>query len=192
MIAITPKQGKIIALVILMLAVTTVMAAVIVPVVLLHRYYDATIEDKTMQLSRYYKIASMSGDLRKNISEIKLKGSAGYYLKSTNPSLAAAEMQELAKGAIESNGGKLTSIQILPYKDESSYRRITVNLQFTGSLGALKKILYALESSRPYLLIENFTVRSSTSFTGRAAPNIDPELNVQFDLAGYNHLKGVQ
>ena len=69
------------------------------------------------------------------------------------------------------------------------YRQITISLQLTAPLSALKAMLYKIESARPYLFINNFSVRSYAGFAPRPTPATEPELTIQFDLAGYA-LKG--
>lgn len=189
--ALSPKQNKFAALGLLMATILIVIAAVATPLLVFHRYYDSAIDDISSRLGRYYKIASMRSELQKQITAIQARGTVGYYLKNPSPALAAAEIQELAKNMVEMNGGKLTSIQILPHKDDGHYRQVMVTIQLTGTLTATKKILYGLESSRPYLFVDNLLIRSPMAYMPRNAPNTDPDLIVQLDLAGYA-LKGAQ
>ena len=82
-------------------------------------------------------------------------------------------------------------MQILPHKDDGLYRQVPVALQLTAPLTAMKKMLYSLESSRPYLFMDNFSVRSTMAYSPRNTPAVEPELIIQFDLTGYA-LKGAQ
>ena len=91
---------------------------------------------------------------------------------------------------IEAQSGKLTSIQITPHKDEGSYRQIAVNLQFSGSIASIQKILYELETRQPYLFVGNLRFFDSLISNYRAMPGIEPECFVQFDLTGYALIPG--
>jgi general secretion pathway protein M len=191
MIPLTPKQSKAAALALLVAVLLMVLAGIAFPLWVLHRHYDSAIDDATRLLGRYARIAGMREGLQKKIVEVKALEKAGHFLKSTNPALAAAEIQALAKTVVETNGGKLNSMQILPHKDDGLYRQISVTLQLTGTLKAMKKMVYALESSRPYLFMDNFSVRSLMVNAPRNTVPVEPELLIQFDLTGYA-LKGAQ
>lgn len=188
---LTPMQSKAAALTLLVLVVTLVIGVVAFPIWYLNHRYDVTIEDSTARLERYSRIAGMRDGLQKKSVEVAALAQTNHYLKSASPALAAAELQELAKSRIESNGGKINSIQILPHKDDGAYRQVSVTLQLAAPQSALKGLLYALESAKPYLFIDNFTVRSPMGFVVRAATTPEPDLFVQFDLISYA-LKGAQ
>ncbi|MFH1495989.1 MAG: type II secretion system protein GspM, partial [Pseudomonadota bacterium] len=120
---LTPKQSKAAALALLAVALVMALGVIAVPLWMLHRHYDSAIEDASARLQRYARIAGMREGLQKNLVKIKVRGTAGHFLKSASPALAAAEIQELAKNIAEANGGKLNSMQILPHKDDGQYRQ---------------------------------------------------------------------
>lgn len=189
MMHLTSRQSRAAALALLLMVLAAVVLAVAMPLWLLNRRYDTAIEDAATRLQRYSKIAGMQDGLRKKVTEVKALGTTRHYLKNASPALAAVELQELVNSVLDANGGKLNSIQILPHKDEGMYRQITISLQLTAPLSALKAMLYKIESARPYLFINNFSVRSYAGFAPRPTPATEPELTIQFDLAGYA-LKG--
>lgn len=193
MIQLAPKQSKAAALALLVLVMALVAVAIATPVWLLNRRYDMAIEDATTRLQRYSKIAGMREGLQKKLADVRSLATTRHYLKNATPALAATELQELVKSILDATGGKLNSIQILPHKDEGIYRQVTVSLQLSAPLSALKPMLHKLESARPYLFIDNFSVRAPFIFAQRPAnvpaPTAEPELTIQFDLTGYA-LKG--
>ena len=191
MIQMSPRQSRAAALALLVALLVLAVCAIAVPLWLLNRHYDAALDDSVTRLERYSRIAGMRDGLIRKSAEVKALAASHHYLKSASPALAAAELQEQAKVILEANGGKLNSIQILPHKDDGAYRQISVALQLSAPLSAVKGILYALESSRPYLFIDNFSVRSMAGFGQRIGvdPAVEPDLTVQFDVSGYA-LKG--
>lgn len=191
MIQLSPKQSRAAAALLLAAVVLLIAAIVAAPLWMLNRRYDAALDDTVSRLERYAKIAGMRDGLVKKSAQVQVLAQSHHYLKSASPALAAAELQEQVKVILEANGGKLNSIQILPHKDDGQYRQISVQLQLSASLAAVKAMLYALESSRPYLFIDNFSARSTAGFGPRtgADPAVEPDLTVQFDLTGYA-LKG--
>ena len=71
-------------------------------------------------------------------------------------------------------------------KEEGRYRQITVNVQLTANVFALRKILNAIENNIPYLYVDNLTVRSQVPGNFRPQPGAEPEMFVQLDVSGYS------
>jgi hypothetical protein len=116
---------------------------------------------------------------------MRAKDARRFFLKNTAPNLAGAELQELVRGAIEGNGGRITTSQNQPPKGEGRFRQIGVNVQFFATTPSLQKILHAVEIQQPYLVVENLTLRPLNAFRGfKPAPGQDPEINVQLDVSG--------
>lgn len=189
---LTPLQSKSLALALLALAFGLAILTVAVPVVLAHRHYDAAIEQLTDRMERYSRIMAMTADLKAGLEQVKVRDGRKFYLKNSAPALAAAEIQEFAKTVIEANSGKLVSMQIIPHKDDGGYRQIGVNLQFSGSIVSIQKILYALETRQPYLFVDNLSIRSRLTSNYRMVQGVEPEYSVQFDLTGYALIPGAK
>ena len=67
-----------------------------------------------------------------------------------------------------------------------AFEQIGVNVQFFATTPALQKILLAIETHQPYLVVDNITVRPLNAFRGfKPAPGQEPELNVQLDVGGW-------
>ena len=116
-----------------------------------------------------------------------------FYLANTAANLAGAEVQELVKSAIEDNGGRITTSQNTAPRDEGRFREIGVNVQFFATTPNLQKILMAIETHLPYLIVENLTVRPLNAFRGfKPAPGQEPELNVQLDVGGWAYPEPVK
>jgi len=131
-------------------------------------------------------VAAQAPEYRKALDAMRAKDGRRFFLKNTAPNLAGAELQELVRAAIESNGGRITTSQNQGPKDDGRFRQITVTVQFFASTPALQKILHALEARPPYLSVESMTLRPLNAFRGfKPGPGQEPELNVQLDVAAY-------
>lgn len=185
--SMTPQQSRMLALSLLLALAALIIASIAVPVFWLHRHYDQPIEQQLDLLARYSRIGATAPGLTKQLEALKAKGARGFFLKSSVPALAASEVQEIVKGVIESNGGKIASMQIPGHKDDGNYRKVTVNVQMNAKISAAQKIFYALETQRPYLILDNISLRSTVWQAPRGAsiPGPEPEFLVQFDVAGY-------
>ena len=69
---------------------------------------------------------------------------------------------------------------------QNDFKQIGVNVQFFATTPNLQRILHALETQQPYLVVENITLRPLNAFRGfKPAPGQEPEINVQLDVAGF-------
>jgi general secretion pathway protein M len=179
------NQSRLLAIGLLVLSLTIALSLVIVPTILLYQHYDDAIDAQTDALTRYQRVAASSDAVRATLSQVQSKQSRRHFLNNTGSALAASEIQEIAKNSIATSGGKLSSLQVLSPQDEGGYRRIAINIQMTTGLTALRKILFAVESMQPYLLVDNLSMQSLVNASHKSVAGVEPELNVQFDLAGY-------
>jgi general secretion pathway protein M len=187
--SLNPNQSRLLALGLLCLSLVIVFLLIYFPAKLLNRHYDDAIASRSDYLQRYRNIIAAGDSIRAALNLAKQSNGRKHFLNNTGAALAASEIQEIAKNLIEANGGKLISMQIAPSKDEDGYQRITVNVQMTGNISAIRQILYTLETMQPYLLVDNTSIRSQfNSGYRRPAPaeNAEPDLTAGFDLSGYS------
>ena len=183
---LSPARQRALALLLLVIVVAALVALVLVPVLLLHRHYDDALATLTQRLETYRRVAAQAPEYKKALDAMREKDARRFYLKNTAPNLAGAELQELVRGAIEGNGGRISTTQNQAPRDDGRFRLIAVNVQFFASTPNLQKVLHAIETQRPYLVVENLTLRPLNAFRGfRPAPGQEPEINVQLDVSAY-------
>ncbi len=183
--SLSKKQSRMLAIGVLILCLVIFGLLLFIPARMLHRHYDQALENQTDFLGRYQRIAATRPEIQAALDQVKKLDGRKHFLKNTGVALAASEIQETAKSLIEANGGRLNSMQVAPHKEESGYRRVTVNIQMFSSMPALRKILYTLETMQPYLLVDNMVVRTQANAYFKGVPGVEPEMSVQFDLSGY-------
>jgi hypothetical protein len=185
-LALSPARQRALALGILLIVLLVAAAALVLPVIALHRHYDAAIADLSDKLVRYRRVAAQAPELRGALEAVKTRDARRFYLRNTAPNLAAAELQEMVKGAIENNGGRITTSQSTAPRDDGRFKQIGANVQFFASTPALQKILAVLETQQPYLVVENIAVRPLNAFRGfKPGPGQEPELNLQLDVSAW-------
>ncbi len=182
--ALNDTQSRALALGLLLFALIAAVAVLATPLVLVHRHYDQKLEDLEDRLSRYQRVAASRAELTRRLEQVRALDGRRFYLKDAAPALAAGEIQELEKSLIEAKGGRLASMQIQPHKDEGAFRRVAVNVQVLGSIASIQGILRALETSEPFLFVDNLNVRS-LSADAKDATTPGAGLVIQFDLIGY-------
>lgn len=165
--------------------VALVIALVAVPLFLAHRHYDTALDDIDRRLVRYERLAAARPLLQQKLESVRALGSRKYFLKASAPSLAAAEIQERVRQFVEGNGGRLISVQVAQPKEEGRFRQVTVTVQANANIVATRKILRAVETSEPYLLIEALMVRAQVPPGFKPAPGFEPEMFIQIDVSGF-------
>jgi general secretion pathway protein M len=183
---LSPSRQRALAVSLLVASIVIVLAIVLGPVVVLHRHYDAAIANVSDRLHVYERVAAQAPELRVALTAMQQRDARRFFLRNTATNLAGAELQELVKAAIEGNGGRITTSQNTSPREDGRFREIGVNVQFFATTPALQKILLAIESHEPYMIVENLTVRPLNAFRGfKPAPGQEPELNVQLDVGAW-------
>ncbi len=180
----SPAQQRVAAIGLFVVAVLAVLALVVGPVFMLHRHYDRAIDDVTDRLERYRRVAAQAPELRRALDVMKEKDGRRFFLKNTAANLAGAELADLVRAAIENNGGRITTSQNPVPREDGRFRQVGVTVQFFASTPALAKILSALDTQMPYLVVDNLTIRPLNAFRGfKPAAGQEPENNVQMDVS---------
>jgi len=184
--SLNPEQSRRLAIILLVAVVAMAIAAVAVPVWLLNRHYDKSLAESLDKLDRYRRIAATRPEVTRDIEAMRAHDPRRLYLRSGAAALSAAEAQEALRAIIESGGGRLITMQAPTSREEGRYRQVTINVQLTANVVALRRILAAIESRTPVLLVDNLMVRSQVPSNFKPGPGAEPEMFVQFDVSGYS------
>ena len=180
-------QQRALAIALFVVAVAILLSVLLLPVVLLHRHYNNAISSLTDRLETYRRVAAQAPEYRKALDVMRDKDAKRFYLKNTAANLAGAELQELVRAASRATAAASRSARTRPRRTTAATGRSALNVQFFATTPNLQKILYALESQQPYLVVENLTLRPLNAFRGfRPAPGQEPEVNVQLDVIAFD------
>ena len=180
-----PTQSRRLAILLAVLAVAAIIAAIAGPVWMAHRWYDRNLAEATDKLERYRRVAAMRPEVAKQLDALRNKDTRRFFLRSGAAALSGAEASEAIRTLVEGAGARLISVQAPPAKDDGRYRQVTVNVQMTANIFALRKILHAVENHTPYLFVDNLLVRSQVPGNFKPGPGAEPEMFVQFDVYGF-------
>lgn len=184
----SPRSSRALAVALLVIAVLLALAVLIGPVLLLHHHYDVAIAGMRDHLDRYRRVAGQAPETKKALEALRAKNGRRFFLKNTAPNLAGAELQDIVRAAIENNGGRITTVQIIAPKEDGRFRQIGVNVQLFASTPNLQKILYAIETQQPYLIVDGLTIRPLNAFRGfKPAPGVEPEVSVLLDVVAFSN-----
>lgn len=168
---VSPLLRKLLALTILVFGAYAVWTGIARPVMSdLETYTQDTKRDRVF-LSRYLGHAAAKPALEETLAELGKSSSAPRgYLKTQNPALAAAVIQDRLKRIIARSRGVLKSAQVLAPKDEGIARKIAVDAMIEADINHLKNILYDIETNTPYLFVDEFQIRKHVARGSRARP----------------------
>ena len=186
LVTMKPAHGRRLAVGLLVAAAIAIVLAVALPVWLLNKHYDNALADALGKLDRYNRISATRAEVAKQLEAMRGKETRKSFLRSGAPALSAAEAQEAIRAVVEGNGARLITMTAPTSKEEGRYRQITVNVQLTANVLALRKILHAIENNIPYLFVDNLTVRSQVPGNFRPQPGAEPEMFMQLDVSGYS------
>lgn len=191
-----PLLSRAAALGLLAASIWFAVALIALPWVAAYQRNDAAITESLRLTAFFQRIAQSRGALEAQLDEaVSRQASSSRYLPGETDALAAAGLQELVGAVIEGNDGTVSAIQTLPVADEGALRRVAVRVQFQATTEGLFRSVYAIESSRPFIFVDNVDIRDRTRRTrsrrdrnGRTVLTdaaVATELVVRLDLFGF-------
>lgn len=181
-------RSRIAALSLLLLAIALVSVLVVRP---LWERFSANrdlIADLENKVARFEGIATRQAALEQRLAALRRSINLNELaLQADSATLAAADLQERVKAAIQASGGSLTSTQILDPEKVSSFDRVYVNVRMTGTTPAVQESLYALESGHPVLMIDDLLIvtRRTSARLRSQQTNQEEQLDVRFKVSGF-------
>lgn len=179
-------QSRYAALLLLLLGVTIVLGLLDYPLVSLYSSRADTLEHKQGQVARYRQLAASQNELDQELAQLKRRSpAAAYFVAGETPALASAKMQQYLKQIVVRNGGELISTQIVKPNESSAASQTSLKVNLRASMEKSPLILYALESGRPLMFLDNLVIsaRQVRGATAGAPPQVS--LDMSFDLTGY-------
>ncbi len=159
---------------------------------------QAEIDTLDEQITRYYRLLETLPALEAELEQVRSnKDVEDFYFDAKTPALAGAELQREVQRMVESAGGRVVSTQILPSTRDEQPPTVRVRAQIQGSTENLLDVLYQVEKARPFLFVDQLTVRAPRQTTttpryrgarARRAVRATPramQLTVRLDVFGY-------
>ena len=132
-------------------------------------------------------MARQPGLQRRELSgRAQLTAVGGFWNGASAPAIAAA-IQDRLREAVIAGGGQVTSTSEAHEAAEHGFRKITVHFTIEGTLDTMVKTLAAIETARPALFADNFTVATQENATEHKGP---PTLDLDLDVSGYSAAPG--
>lgn len=177
----------------LILVPSLLIAAVAMPLLTRLDRLDNAIEERRDQLSKYRRLIATLPGLRAELEQVRSNEDfKAFYFDAPTPALAGAELQRRVQSIVTAASGRLISTQLLPEERGQTPPRVRVRTQIQGSTDTLMNILFEIEQARPFLFVDQVSVRSSARSDlperlARVRPGVDlgGELTVRLDIFGF-------
>jgi general secretion pathway protein M len=181
----------------LILVPSLVLASFLAPALMRMERLDTAIEERRDELARYRRLIATLPNLRAELEQVRSNEDfKAFYFEASTPALAGAELQQKVQEIVNAAAGRLISTQLLPEQKDESPPRVRIRAQIQGSTDTLTDVLYAIEEARPFLFVDQVSVRSSARAdlpdrvsrrARRTRAGVDPgaELTVRLDIFGF-------
>ena len=183
---LNPRQRRLLALVILVLALGAVFSVTVLPVLLANRHYQDTITMQKSRLQQLQRAAALGDTLQPQYEQLKRwQKTDAHYLKSNSAALAAAELQRLVKRIVVAKNAEVVSTQILTTRQEEGFDRVALKVRIRGELENIVQAFHVIETGEPFVFLENVSVRASRGRRVRGKVATLQTLDIDMELIGY-------
>jgi len=122
---------------------------------------DHPIAVRSQALAEQRRLGERIPALRHDLAELKQgDGDTGDFLPPAAAALAAAQMQDYVGGLVRPLGGRIASVEALPFTDDQGFRRAGLRLKLGLPAEALPALLHRLEYGRPRLFLADLAVKA--------------------------------
>lgn len=182
---VTPRLSRLLAVAILVALIAVPYLGIVRPYIETLRAARETLADTAALRDRYLAFAAAGAAITGWTKTLPDDGDGGAaYLQGASEALVSADLQNRVKTVVQGSGGVLNSTQILDPTIEEGFRRVAVRVRMSGGSEALYKVLYVLETERPFLFVDNVDI-NARSMRAAGGQGETIELTVSFDLFGY-------
>ena len=182
---LSKMQQRLLAIAILLLALISVLAVILLPIWSVNSTHTGRLSQQQDLLVRLEALAAQHDSLRARHQALRRsRTGSGQTLVSDSPAMAAAELQRIVKAITARNSVQLMSTQILPGVEEKDFTKIALRVRIHGSLGGLIEAIYDLEAKSLFLFLDNLTLYPASTRRLRT-DTANRQFEASFDLIAY-------
>lgn len=162
------------------------------------RTLDGQIATATDQLHRYQQLLRALPTLQTELEQVTANQEfRTFYIDTPTSALAGAELQRRLQDMVRAADGRLISTQVLPSPTQEVPQSIRVRTQIQGDVETLLELLLDIERARPFIFVDQLSVRSIArpvrpvrparpgQSGSQAQRQIENQLTVRLDVFGY-------
>jgi len=171
------------ALAILCLVLGGVYLLLISPVIDLYSEREATLADRRMLAPRLSAAAAELPELRARLAELQAAATTrDIVIDGASDAIAAANLQSRIEELASSAGVTIGSTEGLAAENRGGYRRIGLRLAISGDYDGIIKLLAAIETTAPPLVLSNVQFHGVLRPTAQAQSS---RLDAGFEVYGF-------
>ncbi|MET0026502.1 MAG: type II secretion system protein GspM [Candidatus Thiodiazotropha sp.] len=188
---LTAKQSRILAIALLLTLLLGLVILIGLPLWNMNQNLDERIAEQQHQIGLYQRMASQTDYFQSAYERLsRIRQADRRYLQSETESLAEAELQRRVKQIVSAAQGEIVSTQVINISKEEGFSRVAVRVRMKSNLQQSVQIFHRLETEKPYLFIDEITLRSRPVVRRRmpATEQIreaESMLDIDFQLLGY-------
>jgi general secretion pathway protein M len=152
----TGRTGQLLALAILCLVLGGVYLLLVSPILDLYSEREATVADRRMLAPRLSAAAAEVPELRARLAELQAAAKTrDIVIDGASDAIAAANLQSRLEELAKSVGVTIGSTEGIAAENRGGYRRVGLRLAISGEYEAIIKLLAAIETAAPPLVLSN-------------------------------------
>jgi hypothetical protein len=152
--AMSKTMSRVAALGLLAAALAFVSFGVVKPIVNRFQELAQAIEDQHEQLEQYRAVAAQAATVRQLEQQRQAELALGEFLSGESETAVQSVLQTTLTGMVQAGGLRIRSARKLPERERPPFRLIGMGINLTADIEGVQKILYAIETARPYLFVE--------------------------------------
>jgi hypothetical protein len=142
------------------------------------------VADNLRQLAAYRSEIDASGQTKRAYDELRARvGAMPGLIHADAGAPAAAQVQTALKDIVQGSGGELRSAQVLPSVIANGFEIVSVDCDLTIPASRLRDVVYAIETHRPYLFVQNADITAPVGFDAKSGA--EPSYDVRWTLRAY-------
>lgn len=156
----TGRQGRLLALGLVLLAAILLWLAAAQPLLDLYADQSAKLAQRAALADRMTLLAAEVPALQERAASVPANNGEATFQGATD-ALAGASLQSLLQSLAGSAGATLSSMETLPADQAGPYRRIGVKLSISAPLSVLVQLMAQIEQARPPMLLDDLQIHGS-------------------------------
>ncbi len=180
------RQGRVLALAILIAAVAAIGAGVVLPLHAALEGQRETVQSQVKLLAAYRSAVAQRPAMATELKALKsAQATTAGLIDGATTALAAARLQMDMKKIVEAHGGEIRSAQNLPAALAEGFETVELRYDITLPMKALGPVVYEIETHTPYLFIDGVDIHAPEALSSDQQPAQDPMLSVRWDVRAY-------
>ena len=126
-----------------------------------YRYNQIGIDTLETKYRSHRAVAAQDSSIQKSLTSIRneLRKAESRFFPSGKESVIAARIQQDIEQICMKNGIKVQRSRVLKFEKIGSYKKISIQVIFQGSITAFNRIVFALKNHRKYFFIPEVEIR---------------------------------